>query len=95
MLRLSVSARPRPARAAFAVRSGSESTLSRRDRLDDGPVRFDPNVEGDHHHAVCRVCGTVDDIGSPSWADAAAASGFVLERVEVIVRGLCRACAAA
>lgn len=62
-------------------------------QLDDGPLRFDPNVEGDHHHAVCRVCGVVDDIGAPSWADAAAASGFVVERVEVIVRGLCRTCA--
>ncbi|MHB1835994.1 MAG: Fur family transcriptional regulator [Solirubrobacteraceae bacterium] len=49
-----------------------------------------------HHHAVCRVCGAVQDIeGEIAPEDAlrsAAARGFEPERAELMVYGVCGSC---
>ena len=34
--------------------------------LGTGSVRVDPNVEDDHHHLLCTVCGRVRDLPSTS-----------------------------
>jgi len=65
-----------------------------------GPLRFDPNVEP-HDHAVCERCGSIRDVplasaseGSAAMSgEAARATGFRVQRVERIYRGLCAACA--
>lgn len=53
----------------------------------------------DHHHAVCRACGRVEDVDRPEDLSrvvrAARRRGFKAEGVEVVVSGLCADCAAA
>jgi Fe2+ or Zn2+ uptake regulation protein len=60
-----------------------------------GTTRFDPNVEGVHHHLVCRSCGKVRDLHadfSRVTVPAGAESGFVVGEAEVVFRGLCSEC---
>ncbi len=61
-----------------------------------GSALYDPR--SDHHHAVCRSCGAVDDLPAPvdttAVVAAAARGGFVADRVEVVASGLCAACSA-
>jgi len=57
-----------------------------------GPARFDPNVEP-HDHAVCEQCGSIRDVHRAAALQATAAvSGFHVQHVEMIYRGLCAAC---
>ncbi|MHB8680887.1 MAG: Fur family transcriptional regulator [Acidimicrobiales bacterium] len=63
--------------------------------LGTGTTRFDPNVEGLHHHLVCRECGKVrdlhvdfSDVTVPPGAD----EGFEVSGAEVVFRGRCAEC---
>ena len=63
--------------------------------LGTGTTRFDPNVEGRHHHLVCYGCGKVRDLHAdfsavtvPSGSEA----GFEVSGAEVIFRGRCAQC---
>jgi len=63
--------------------------------LGTGTTRFDPNVDGVHHHLVCRRCGKVRDLHADFSAvtvPAGAAEGFTVGGAEVVFRGLCREC---
>jgi len=66
--------------------------------LGTGTTRFDPNVEGLHHHLVCRGCGKVRDLHA-DFSDVSvpvgAEEGFEVSGAEVIFRGLCAPCRAA
>ncbi len=61
-----------------------------------GVALYDARLEP-HQHTVCRHCGAVEDLDgsfAPAGAlDAARARRFVAERAEVVVVGLCAACA--
>jgi Fe2+ or Zn2+ uptake regulation protein len=63
-----------------------------------GPVLYDPRTE-DHAHLRCRECGTVADVDVPLDTAvalrAAREAGFAPESAELVVEGLCAACAAA
>jgi Fur family ferric uptake transcriptional regulator len=61
--------------------------------------RYETAVAGDHHHLVCRGCGTVVDVpcavGTSPCLTPAQAPGFpVLDRAEVTWWGLCTDCSA-
>lgn len=71
------------------VRCGGLRAVS----LDEGPTRFDPNMSDRHAHTVCRTCGAVEDVAPGAYDAPAATSAFVVEHVEVILRGLCPRCA--
>jgi Fe2+ or Zn2+ uptake regulation protein len=62
-----------------------------------GTTLFDPRTEP-HHHLVCTTCGSVEDLefelDSDTLERTAAGRGFRPERVEALVHGRCRACAA-
>ena len=63
--------------------------------LGTGTVRFDPNVEGAHHHLVCRSCGKVRDVNVafPGLSvPAGAAQGYEVDGAEVVFRGQCAEC---
>lgn len=61
-----------------------------------GAVVYDPRTD-DHHHLVCRRCGTIEDVDADietsSLLSAARASGFSPDSAQVAVKGLCAACA--
>ena len=63
--------------------------------LGTGTTRFDPNVEGRHHHLVCRRCGKVRDLHadfSSLTVPPGAEEGFEVGDAEVVFRGRCAEC---
>lgn len=76
----------------------SELGLARKLDLGLGFALYDARVEP-HGHTVCRRCGAVADLeGTAAPPDAlarAGAAGFVPDHAELVVWGLCAACAAA
>jgi Fe2+ or Zn2+ uptake regulation protein len=63
--------------------------------LGTGAVRFDPNVEIQHHHLVCRRCGKVRDLHvefDGLHVPAGDAQGYDVSSAEVVFRGLCQEC---
>ena len=61
-----------------------------------GTLLWDTRAD-DHHHLVCRRCGKVQDIDAPFDLSGARRSaeraGFMPDRAEVVVSGLCSDCA--
>jgi Fur family transcriptional regulator, stress-responsive regulator len=61
-------------------------------------MRFEINERDNHHHLVCRNCGTVVDVdcavGSMPCAVPDNTKGFVVDEAEVTYWGTCAACAA-
>jgi Fe2+ or Zn2+ uptake regulation protein len=51
-----------------------------------------------HHHMICRNCGRIEDLETPLDLErarrSASRAGFQPDRAEVVVSGLCAACAA-
>ena len=72
--------------------------LIRKVDLGHGPALFETRVGDNHHHAVCRVCGAVEDVpcavGHAPCLDPGA-SGMRIDTAEVIFRGVCRECQSA
>ena len=65
--------------------------------LGTGTVRFDPFVEGPHHHLVCRSCGKVSDLFAdlrPPDMPEGYAQDFEVSSTEIVFRGICKACMA-
>jgi Fe2+ or Zn2+ uptake regulation protein len=60
-------------------------------------VLYDPRTDA-HQHVVCRRCGAVADIEARIDEDqviaAARDAGFMPERADTVVHGVCAACAA-
>lgn len=61
-----------------------------------GPARYERWVGDNHHHLVCRACGTVVDIdcsvGEAPCLEPADTLGFRVDRSEVTHWGTCPAC---
>lgn len=61
-----------------------------------GRVLFDPRMD-EHHHAVCSVCGRVEDIDAPVDATPALAAarraGWSDAAAGLLVTGVCERCA--
>jgi len=74
-----------------------ELGLARRVDAGAGATLYDPRIEP-HQHMVCRRCGRIDDLdGEVDVAELgrrAAATGFEPETVQVVISGVCAACAA-
>jgi Fe2+ or Zn2+ uptake regulation protein len=60
---------------------------------------FELRVGDNHHHIVCRVCGTATDVdcavGSAPCLDPSQTHGFLLDEAEVTFWGVCPGCQAA
>jgi Fur family transcriptional regulator, stress-responsive regulator len=73
-----------------------EAGLVRRVAAGRGRALYDSRPV-DHHHLVCRRCGSVEDLETRVSLDSAMASarrhGFVVDGAEVVVHGLCASCA--
>ena len=77
----------------------SDSGLVRRIQPAGSVARYELRVGDNHHHVVCRSCGTVADVdcavGARPCLDASDSHGFVIDEAEVTYWGLCPACATA
>jgi Fe2+ or Zn2+ uptake regulation protein len=63
--------------------------------LGTGSVRVDPNVEDDHHHLLCTVCGSVRDLAvefAGLHVPIRYRRDFTVDDVQVIFRGRCDHC---
>jgi Fe2+ or Zn2+ uptake regulation protein len=72
--------------------------LVRRVSAQGGAVLYDPRRD-EHSHLICARCGNVEDLDLTLDAKKAMAAarkaGFEPARAELVVHGLCAACAAA
>ena len=72
--------------------------LARRIEPAGSPARYEARTGDNHHHVVCRGCGTVEDVdcavGAAPCLDPSDAHGFELDEAEVTFWGLCPACQA-
>ena len=73
--------------------------LARRIQPAGATARYESRVGDNHHHVVCRSCGTIADvdcaIGEAPCLTASDDLGFDIEEAEVIYWGLCPDCATA
>jgi Fe2+ or Zn2+ uptake regulation protein len=72
--------------------------LIRRIEPAGSPARFEGRVGDNHHHVVCRSCGTVTDVdcavGEAPCLTASDDHGYAIDEAEVVYWGVCPACSA-
>lgn len=70
--------------------------LARRIQPAGATARYESRVGDNHHHVVCRSCGTIADVdcsvGDAPCLTASDGLGFDIDEAEVIYWGLCPAC---
>jgi Fe2+ or Zn2+ uptake regulation protein len=73
-----------------------DKNLVRRIQPAGSAARFEGRVGDNHHHLICRTCGTTFDIdcavGAVPCLTADDDHGFEIDEAEVIYWGLCRSC---
>lgn len=75
----------------------AEAQLIRRVQPAGSPALFDPRVGDNHHHMICRSCGTVVDVDcavGKAPCLAVANTDYRIDEAEVNFWGLCPACLA-
>jgi Fur family ferric uptake transcriptional regulator len=79
-----------------ALNALTEVGLIRRIEPAGSAARFEGRVGDNHHHVVCRSCGTVADVdcavGEAPCLTASDDRGFAIDEAEVVYWGLCGAC---
>jgi len=74
----------------------SRAGLARRIEPAGSPARFEARVGDNHHHIVCRSCGTIEDVdcvvGERPCLQPGTGHGFEVDEAEVTFWGLCPAC---
>ncbi|MDA8018485.1 MAG: transcriptional repressor [Thermoanaerobaculia bacterium] len=73
-----------------------EKNLIRRIQPAGSPARYEDRVGDNHHHLICRGCGSTFDIdcvvGAAPCLTAADDHGFEIDEAEVIFWGRCPSC---
>ena len=81
------------------LRALTDAGLLRRIQPTGMAARYESRVGDNHHHVVCRSCGTIADVdcavGHAPCLTASDDRGFVVEEAEVVYWGICPACSAA
>ena len=76
-----------------------ELGLARRIEPSGSHARFEARTGDNHHHLVCRDCGTVADVdcavGETPCLEAADSHGFTIDEAEVTYWGYCPDCTTA
>lgn len=77
----------------------ADKGLIRRIQPAGSPARFEDRAGDNHHHLICRTCGSVVDVdcavGSAPCLTPSDDAGFTIDEAEVVYWGRCPACAAA
>jgi Fur family transcriptional regulator, stress-responsive regulator len=72
--------------------------LVRRIQPSGSVARYESRIGDNHHHVVCRSCGTIADVdcavGEAPCLTAVDDNGFAIDEAEVIYWGLCPECSA-
>jgi Fur family ferric uptake transcriptional regulator len=80
------------------LRALSDAGIARRIEPAGSPARFELRVGDNHHHVVCRRCGTIADVdcavGHVPCLTASDDHGFSIDEAEVTYWGLCPTCSA-
>ena len=73
-----------------------EKGLLRRIQPTGSSARYEDRINDNHHHIVCRVCGTVADVdcavGQRPCLTASETHGFIIDEAEVVYWGQCPSC---
>jgi Fur family transcriptional regulator, stress-responsive regulator len=81
-----------------AVGSLADEGVLRRIQPAGSAARYEVRVGDNHHHLVCRVCGTLVDVdcavGDAPCLTASDDAGFAIDEAEVVYWGRCPACLA-
>ena len=76
----------------------TDAGLVRRIQPAGAIARYEVRVGDNHHHLVCRSCGTIADVdcavGHAPCLTADDDHGFVVDEAEVVYWGTCSGCAA-
>jgi Fe2+ or Zn2+ uptake regulation protein len=82
-----------------SLRTLTDAGLVRRIQPAGSVARYESRVGDNHHHIVCRSCGTIADAdcaaGEAPCLTASDDGGFAIDEAEVIYWGLCPACSTA
>jgi Fur family ferric uptake transcriptional regulator len=82
-----------------ALEALTTAGLLRRIQPSRSVARYESRVGDNHHHIVCRSCGSVADIdcaaGETPCLTPAQAHGYSIDEAEVIYWGLCPSCSEA
>jgi len=80
------------------LRALTTAGLLRRIQPAGSVARYESRVGDNHHHIVCRSCGTIADVecatGETPCLTAADDHGFAIDEAEVVYWGRCPDCAA-
>jgi Fe2+ or Zn2+ uptake regulation protein len=78
------------------LRALTDSGLVRRIQPSGATARYETRVGDNHHHVICRSCGTIADVdcavGPAPCLDASDDHGFVVDEAEVVYWGVCPSC---
>lgn len=76
----------------------TETGLVRRIQPAGSVARYETRTGDNHHHTVCRSCGTIADVdcavGDAPCLAASDDHGFAIDEAEVVYWGLCPRCTA-
>lgn len=74
----------------------TEKGIIRRIQPSGSPARYEDRVDDNHHHLVCRVCGSTVDVecakGKAPCLSVVDPHGYAIDEAEVIYWGTCPAC---
>jgi Fe2+ or Zn2+ uptake regulation protein len=78
------------------LRALTDAGLVRRIQPAGATARYEMRVRDNHHHVVCRSCGTIADVdcsaGKTPCLTASDDHGFVIDEAEVVYWGFCPVC---
>jgi Fur family transcriptional regulator, stress-responsive regulator len=78
------------------LRALTGAGLVRRIHPPGSVARYESRVGDNHHHVVCRACGTIEDVdcavGSAPCLTSADQHGYAVDEAEVVFWGVCPGC---
>jgi len=81
------------------LRALTDAGLTRRVQPAGATARYESRVADNHHHVVCRSCGSIADVdcavGHAPCLTASDDHGFTVDEAEVVYWGTCPQCATA
>jgi Fur family transcriptional regulator, stress-responsive regulator len=80
------------------LRALTAAGLVRRIEPSGSVARYESRVGDNHHHVVCRSCGSIEDVdcavGDAPCLTASSDPGFSIDEAEVVYWGVCPSCSA-